>query len=450
MARFSRIQKSLLVLLACCLALILPAPAFAERRDADVICGSSQAQLARADADRPDITASAAIVVGKDGETYFERDADKQVKIASVTKVMTAILALENTQLTDTVTVSASAAAVGQASAGLEAGDTLTMESLLRGLLVSSGNDAAQAIAEHVGAKLDPASPDPASVFVKAMNDKAAALGMTSTVFENAHGLDFDEWAGGMHSTARDVSKMFAHAMTVDAFRALVADPGTEIQVTGSDGTVRTVALKPHNDVLGRDGNIGGKTGTTPEAGECFVGAFSQDAGGEVYTVVLGSAEGKRFDDTLALSTWYYAHTVSYPVVSATRETAAGAPLVGRAVHADWTDKTVDVTVSDADANAKVSLFSLAGEVTDDVELKKLSGDVRRGDAAGTLTISQGGAVKATVTLVTAQGQDAPQGLDWLMVKLDRFIRDVEGRPQTAKAAEYVEPVDPTSLDAAA
>lgn len=153
----------------------------------------------------PDIQAQNAIVVAQDGTVYYERDADTEVKIASITKIMTAIVTLENTSGSEELTVDNRAATVGESSAGLLEGDRLTVSDCLKALMIPSGNDAALALATYVGGKIDPASSDPYATFIEAMNSTAAELGMEHTVFENPHGLDFSGWEGDFHSTARDV-----------------------------------------------------------------------------------------------------------------------------------------------------------------------------------------------------------------------------------------------------
>lgn len=167
----------------------LPSPALAEQRTSDIILGTSAEDRGTATADLPDIIATHALVMSKDGTVYYERDADAPIKIASVTKVMTALVALENSSLTDVVTVDHAAATVGESAVGLKEGDTLTMEEALTGLLVMSGNDTATAIATAVGAKIDPSSTDPYQTFVDAMNKKATELGCTDTLFENPMAL---------------------------------------------------------------------------------------------------------------------------------------------------------------------------------------------------------------------------------------------------------------------
>ena len=387
--------------------------------------------------DRPDIEARNAIVVGSDGTVYFERDADAQVKIASITKVMTAIVALENSSLDDEVVVDHAAATVGQSSADLKEGDVLTMEEALRALLVPSGNDAAMAIASTVGAKIDPSSDDPYDAFIQAMNEKSAELGMKSA-FTNPHGLDFEGWEADMHSSARDVATMFAYAMQNDDFRALTSTTNNVITVTGADGAERDITMIERNTILGRDGNIGGKTGGTYEALQCFVGAFSREDGGEIYTVTLGSdGDEQRFADTLALANWYYDHVVAYPLVTSEAMAPDGSALVARVPHAAWTDKTVDATV--ADPMGAVNVFSLAGPVERSVEPEDITGDVAVGEDVGDLVLTQDGEEVARVDLIAAEDVSAPDPLSWLLVQLDRLVRAVTGEP-TVAPSEIVGP----------
>lgn len=427
-------------LIAATLALVLaaPVPARAERLGADVICGTPAVQSGIAADDLPDINCAAAIVMDRDGRVYFERDADAERKIASVTKVMTAIVALENAKLTDTITVDHAAATVGQASAGLREGDTMSLADALKALLIPSGNDAAMAIASSVGKLIDPASADPFQTFIDAMNAKAIELGMEHSVFANPHGLDFDAWKGNLHSTARDVAKMLAHAMANESFRAVVADTNFDISVTGADGQRRTTGLRVHNVLLDDEGHLGGKTGTTDDAGACFAGAFRREPGGEVYTVVLGCPDNDaRWESTRALASWYFGHWESRPLVETERACADGRPLVARVTHADWTDKLVDVVAKDVEAS--VSLFSLAGEVETTVEVNPVSGDVETGQRVGELTLSQAGEDVASVELVAAFDQAAPTSLEWLLVQFDRLVRSLTGEPVQAATVVYAE-----------
>ena len=420
--------------IACALALAAGVPSIANAQvlTTDIVCGkTADARGITAD-NLPDIDATNAIVMSKDGSVYYARSADEQVKIASITKVMTAILTVENCKMDEKITVSNAAATVGNSTAGLLEGDELTVGQALRGLMIPSGNDAAIALAEHVGKKIDPKTKDAVTTFVKTMNERAQELGCTGTLFENPHGLDFDEWAGNMHSTAHDVALMMQEAMKNDTFREIVASDDSWIEVTGADGSDHSHSMDTHNELLGQDGNIGGKTGTTDDAGYCFTGAYNRD-GDETYTVVLNSSTtDQRFADTAALANWYYGHKVTVAIANTQEKTANGNPLIARISQTDWTDKTIDATLADPAAQATV--FSLAGEVTEKVTYDDLSGTVHVGDKVGSVTLKQDGTKIAVMDLVADEEGSGPNPIEWLLVKLDRLGRRIDNRPLTAES----------------
>ena len=427
-------SAQLAVGLACAVALVagIPSVAGAQVLTTDNICGKAADARGIAAEDLPDIDASNAFVMGKNGTVYYARSADEQAKIASITKVMTAILAVENCKMDEKITVSNAAAAVGNSTAGLLEGDELTVEQALRGLMIPSGNDAAIALAEHVGKKLDPKTKDAVATFVKAMNEQAKKLGCTGTLFENPHGLDFDEWAGDMHSTAHDVALMMQEAMKDDTIREVMASKDPWIEVTGADGSDHSHSMDTHNVLLGQDGNIGGKTGTTDDAGYCFASAYNRD-GDEIYTVVLNSSTtDQRFADTATLASWYYDHKVTVDIANTQKKTANGNPLMARVSQTDWTDKTIDATL--ADPTAQATVFSLAGEVTEKVSYDDLSGTVHVGDKVGSVTLKQDGTKIAVMDLVADEEGTGPNPIEWLLVKLDRLGRRIDNRPLTAES----------------
>ena len=427
-------SAQLTVGLACAVALVagIPSVAGAQVLTTDNICGKAADARGIAAEDLPDIDASNAFVMGKNGTVYYARSADEQAKIASITKVMTAILAVENCKMDEKITVSNAAATVGNSTAGLLEGDEFTVEQALRGLMIPSGNDAAIALAEHVGKKLDPKTKDAVATFVKAMNEQAKKLGCTGTLFENPHGLDFDEWAGDMHSTAHDVALMMQEAMKDDTIREVMASKDPWIEVTGADGSDHSHSMETHNVLLDQDGNIGGKTGTTDDAGYCFASAYNRD-GDEIYTVVLNSSTtDQRFADTATLASWYYDHKVTVEIANTQKKTANGNPLMARVSQTDWTDKTIDATL--ADPTAQATVFSLAGEVTEKVSYDDLSGTVHVGDKVGSVTLKQDGTKIAVMDLVADEEGTGPNPIEWLLVKLDRLGRRIDNRPLTAES----------------
>ena len=196
------------------------------------------------------LSAAAAILMDADsGEILFEKDAGRCMRIASTTKIMTALVALERAKLTDTITVTASHMVEGS-SMYLKPGETVTVEELLYGLMLCSGNDAALALADCCGG-LD--------AFVQAMNEKAAALGMKDTSFANPNGLD-DE---NHYSTARDMAVLAAYAAEDPTFRRICST---------KTATVGGRSMTNHNKLLRQiEGCIGMKTGYTKAAGRTLV-----------------------------------------------------------------------------------------------------------------------------------------------------------------------------------
>lgn len=411
----------------------------------DVVLGASAQERGIALEEMPDIGATHAIIMRPDGTAYFEREADAPIKIASTTKVMTALIAIEHSNASDIVTVDHAAATVGEACVGLKEGDTLTMEEALTGLMVMSGNDVATAIANTVGARIDPSIPDPYGTFIKAMNDRAVELGCSDTLFENAHGLDFGAWTGQLHSTARDVMRIWAEGMKNDRFRAVACSGATEIHITSADGSSRTQPLIVRNKILGQEGNIGGKTGSTYEAGECFVCTFSREPEGEVYIALFGAdGDDARFQDTITLANWYYGHFADLPLAT-TPKTLGGIPLAAEASCVDWTDKLMDLGFADATATARI--FTLAGDVKQKIEVEDLSGSREKGTVAGKVSYAQDGTDVASVQLVTLDSLESPNIIEWLVVQLDRVVRFFEGEPRTAEQRVYATMPDPLTLD---
>ena len=190
-------------------------------------------------------------------------------------------------------------------NAQLQAEDEVTVGNLLWGLLLPSGNDAARALARFGGLALDPDSDDPTATFLDAVNTRAASLGATSTMILQPAGEDRD----GQVTTARDLAILAAALLDNDLLAEIVATPNYEMAVDGP--YERVVLLSNTNALLGNDGVIGVKTGSSDAAGACLVTGVQMQGGDRVVIVVMGSTrsydadgiliEDWRFDDTLAL-----------------------------------------------------------------------------------------------------------------------------------------------------
>lgn len=217
-----------------------------------------------------DVSAGSAILIdAASGEALYEKKPDERRLIASTTKIMTALVVIENCELDEKVEVPKECERVGGSSMYLRAGDDVTVRELLYGLLLMSGNDAGLALAYHCG-KGD------VETFVMMMNMYAQELGLADTSFENPHGLD-----GAQHySTARDMARLAAHAMRNETFREIV---GTK------DITISGRFMHNHNKLLWRfDGVCGVKTGFTKAAGRCLVSCAERE--GRQFVAVTLSA----------------------------------------------------------------------------------------------------------------------------------------------------------------
>jgi D-alanyl-D-alanine carboxypeptidase (penicillin-binding protein 5/6) len=160
---------------------------------------------------------AAALIDVSSGRILYSHNGDKSLRIASLTKIMTAIVAIEAGSLSDKVKVSGKAFGVEGSSIYLRLGEEMSLEHMLYGLMLRSGNDAATAIAEHVGGSLDG--------FVMMMNEKAEQLGMSHSHFENPHGLD----AKGHYSSANDMAMLAAYALQNPVFRNIVKTPSITV-----------------------------------------------------------------------------------------------------------------------------------------------------------------------------------------------------------------------------
>lgn len=453
MGKTAAFSFALAIVLALSSALALPASAHADVRKADVVLGQTVDARGLSVAQCPSIDAQYAVVMDADGTVYFERNAGDPTQIASITKIMTAVVALDAVEnglvsLDDKVTVSAAAAAVGESSAGLQQGDTMDLATALKALLVPSGNDAAVAISEMVGqallssgAKLNAADGSAADeseeAFIAQMNATASTIGCTDTVYENPHGLDFDEYAGNLHSTASDVAKVVQYAMRNDVFRQDVALGDVDITVQ-REGTKTTVSLKTTDEFsFYSDYAIGVKTGFTDLAGASFAGATNKD-GKDLYAIVIhSSSESQRFQDAATLTDWVYAHEKSYQLANSSQTTtmsvngtATTVPVVAEVAHADWIDKTVKATF--ADPSQAVTIFDLNGNVSQSFSFDEVKGNVKAGQKIGTATFKQRNNVIATVDIVACEDVDAPGFIDSVGIWWDRLFRGFSGQPQVA------------------
>ncbi|MEW5784876.1 MAG: D-alanyl-D-alanine carboxypeptidase family protein [Bacillota bacterium] len=231
------------------------------------------------------ISALAAVLMDqKSGRVLWERNPHRSLPIASITKIMTAILALELGHMEDVIVVSKEAADTEGSSIWLEEGEKKTLEELLYGLILISGNDAAVAIAEHLAGSVEE--------FAMLMNEKAREIGAVNSHFTNPHGLPDDEH----FSTAYDMALIACYALNNERFREIAATE--EHTISWPDHPWDRIMSNQNRLLEKYPGGDGVKTGWTQKAGRCFVGSATRNDW-QLVVVVLNAPQ--MWEDATAL-----------------------------------------------------------------------------------------------------------------------------------------------------
>lgn len=226
----------------------------------------------------------------KSGKVIWGKNENKRTAMASTTKIMTAIVLIENADLNQTITISAKSAGTGGSRLGLKKDDKILLKDLLYGLMLKSGNDAAVAIAETVGGSVEG--------FAELMNNKAQELKLENTHFVTPHGLDNPEH----YTTAYELAKIADYAMKNETFAKVVNTKNYTVTINGYPKNITNT-----NELLGYLNGVNGvKTGFTNNAGRCLVTSVNRN-GFEIITVVL-QADTKKFrtSDSVKLIEYVY------------------------------------------------------------------------------------------------------------------------------------------------
>ena len=332
----------------------------------------------------PTISADYGILCAADGTVLWSRDADTQSAMASITKVMTAVVVLENADVNDEFTVSANAASVGESSAELRYGDRVSVYDLLCGLLIHSGNDAGVVLAEGVAGSVD--------AFVDMMNAKAEELGLTNTHY----------------SSASDICVLSRYAMQIKTFRKIVGKK--KVTLTYGSGTH---TFRSTNSLLNTwKPCIGVKTGYTGNAGYCLSSAAKKN-GVELYAVVLGcDNEADRFTDCYRLLTWGFSHYQSTSLAT-TDDVLVDVPVSA------YTNVTVPAGVAEA---VEANVLDYDGDISIDVALLDLPDGVSEGDRVGTITWRQGENALASAPLVAKSSVFKPLAIVGVWTAICRLV----------------------------
>lgn len=333
----------------------------------------------------PTIKSPAAVLISLDtGRILFDHNADKRMRMASTTKIMTAVLVLEKLDLDHEVAVSSKAVATYEPKYWMWEGDVLTVEELLYALMVRSANSAAVALAEECSGSV--------SAFVEEMNRKAAALGMSGTQFRNPHGLDED----GHFSTAADMAIVGRYAMQDERFRKYASTKTYQLDLPGRK---QPLVLTNTNKLLHEYSWVTGvKTGLTPKAEQCLVASGQRD-GIEVLSVVLGQPVGDQcFQESKALLQYGFTQCRDITLLG------RGAVLAEATVSHEL-DGKVELVAKDG-----VTMQIYQGdEITVDISVDRpLELPIAVGQACGRVVVTVNGETAKAVPLVATKSLGTP------------------------------------------
>ena len=330
--------------------------------------------------DAPGVSAASAIVMHSGGEVIYEKNADERSLIASTTKIMTAIVAMENLELDKVIEIKPEFCGIEGSTMYLAPGQRYTVRELLLGLLLESGNDAAVALAVSAGGS--------EARFVRMMNRKAMQLGMYGTSFANPHGLDDAKH----YSTARDLAYLMDYCMRNDDFAKLV---GTKSCNVGK------FTFCNHNRLLMIcQGCIGGKTGFTEAAGRCLVSVCERN---QTRYICVTLSDPNDWDDHINLYNWAFSEyslrnvldgvEFDVPVLSGTKKVVKASAPDGLYLFVPNSEELV--------LTAELPRFAFA--------------PLEQGDTAGRISVSMNGRVLAMCELVFTESIPAAASVSMLL-----------------------------------
>lgn len=342
-------------------------------------------QAGPAPGDAPAVSARAAVLMdAATGQVLFAKNASERLPMASTTKIMTALVALERGRLDDVVTVSRAATLVDGSRVYLDAGEQATLRDLLYALLLESGNDAAIAIAEHVGGSVEG--------FVALMNARARELGAADTLFADPHGLS----ARGHYTTARDLAAITREALRNPVFAAIVATKEYQMPWPAKNSVRR---LYNHNKLLWREGDVTGvKTGYIPESGPCLVVSARRGEQALIAVLLNGPSAAEVYRDARRLLDFGFEHYETRRVVRAGQ-------VVGEEELADGRRLPVQAAADVLVTVPKGAAVQVEREATG---AGPLSPPVVAGQPTGQLVVRSQGAELARVGLVAGESVAPP------------------------------------------
>lgn len=286
---------------------------------------------------------SAILMEQESGRVLYEKDAHKQLRIASITKIMTTIIAIESGMMEETVVISSNAFRTEGSSLFLRLREKIKLEDLVYGLMLRSGNDAAVAIAEHVGGSLDG--------FIYLMNEKAKEIGMSKTIFNNPHGLDDHE---EHYSTSYDMALLTRYAMKNETYQKITA---TKSYRAPQDGEDWDRIWQNKNRLLTQlyKYSTGGKTGYTKRAKRTLVSTAAKD-GIKLIAVTLNAHSD--WQDHMNMFNWGFETFEVLPVVEAGVVNNLEDDFYKNKVSADYTFEYPLTKEEKSQLNKKITLYN--------------------------------------------------------------------------------------------
>lgn len=334
------------------------------------------------------------------------KNEDIKSAMASTTKIMTTIVILEKADLNEKVTVSAKAGGTGGSRLGLKRGDKASVRDLLYGLMLRSGNDAAVALAEHVGGSV--------KGFAELMNEKAIELGLTNTHFVTPHGLD----DANHYTTALELAKLTDYAMNNETFSKIVGTKSITIYINNQPRQINNT-----NELLGvLNGVVGVKTGFTNNAGRCLVTETKRN-NMDIITIVLGADTKKdRTKDSVNLIEYTYSKYKMYNIEEKIIEEFNKWKNIN--------EKRILITKG-KQSNPKLALGAIEKAIIpicddDKIEysinaLTEVEAPVEQWNVMGTLTVKLNGEILESIEIVNVNEVQKRDWKDYFKIVLNRF-----------------------------
>ncbi len=348
-------------------------------------------------AEEPKVNAISAVVVdGDTGRILWGKNENKPMAMASTTKIMTALVALENSDITKETTVSKNATLASPVKMHLSVGEKMTIEQLLYAMMLQSYNDSAVAVAEAVGGSVEK--------FCTMMNEKAKEIGCSDTVFETPNGLD----KGNHHSTAEDMSKIGVYALKNQKLMEIM---NTRNYTFKSSKTTYSFVNKDR--LLSEyEGAIGMKTGFTGKAGHCFVGAANR-GNITLVSVVLASGWGtagksRKWIDTKALLNYGFNNYKKYSIIDGSEKMN---------IHIDKAEKEIAELKYEDSVELLLSEKEKANLKIENELPQNITAPINYGDSVGVSKIYTGNTLLKTVKIISAENIEKT-GVEYNIKKL--------------------------------